>query len=77
MSASILDVRAGYYRVLEASQTGMLDITDWLQWFLATLLKSLEQALLVSTASWSRRASGRLTAAKLCLPSKSKCFTVS
>ncbi|HDS1747114.1 MULTISPECIES: Fic family protein [Pseudomonas] len=45
MSASILDDRAGYYRILEASQKGTLDITAWLQWFLATLLKSLEQAL--------------------------------
>nr|WP_298115085.1 Fic family protein [uncultured Pseudomonas sp.] len=45
MSASILDDRAGYYRVLESSQKGTLDITAWLQWFLGTLLKSLEQAL--------------------------------
>ena len=45
MSASILDDRAGYYRILEASQKGPLGITAWLQWFLATLLNSLEQAL--------------------------------
>lgn len=45
MSASILDDRAGYYRILEASQKGGLDITAWLHWFLSTLLKSLEQAL--------------------------------
>ncbi len=45
MSASILDDRAGYYRILEASQKGSLDVTAWLQWFLDTLLKSLEQAL--------------------------------
>ena len=45
MSASILDDRAGYYRILETSQKGGLDITAWLQWFLSTLLKSLEQAL--------------------------------
>ena len=45
MSASILDDRTGYYRILESSQKGTLDITPWLQWFLATLLKSLEQAL--------------------------------
>lgn len=45
MSASILDDRAGYYRTLETSQKGTLDITTWLQWFLGTLLKSLEQAL--------------------------------
>ena len=45
MSASILDDRAGYYRILEASQKSALDITPWLQWFLQTLLRSLEQAL--------------------------------
>lgn len=45
MSASILDDRAGYYRILETSQKGTLDITPWLLWFLSTLLKSLEQAL--------------------------------
>jgi Fic family protein len=45
MSASILDDRAGYSRILEASQKGTLDITAWLQWFLETLLNSLEQAL--------------------------------
>lgn len=45
MSASILDDRSGYYQILEASQKGTLDITAWLQWFLSTLLRSLEQAL--------------------------------
>lgn len=45
MPASILDDRAGYYRLLETSQKGTLDITHWLQWFLGTTLKSLEQAL--------------------------------
>ena len=45
MSASILEDRAGYYQVLENSQKGDLDITRWLSWFLATLLRSLEQAL--------------------------------
>ncbi|MCO6058715.1 Fic family protein [Pseudomonas sp. MOB-449] len=45
MSASILDDRAGYYRILETCQRGGLDLTHWLEWFLATLLKSLEQAL--------------------------------
>ncbi len=44
MSASILADRQGYYRVLEASQKDGLDITIWLQWFLRTLLDSLQQA---------------------------------
>lgn len=45
MSASILADRTGYYRVLESSQKAGLDITEWLQWFLGTLLNSLQDAL--------------------------------
>ena len=45
MSVSILDDRAGYYRILESSQKATLDITDWLTWFLQTLLRSLQKAM--------------------------------
>jgi len=45
MSASILEDRAGYYRALETSQKNTLDVTDWLEWFLQTLLRSLRQAM--------------------------------
>lgn len=45
MSASILEDRAGYYRVLETSQKATTDITLWLEWFLQTLLRSLQQAM--------------------------------
>lgn len=45
MSASILDDRKGYYQILETSQQAELDITPWLEWFLHTLLRSLQQAL--------------------------------
>lgn len=45
MSASILEDRSGYYRVLENSQKTTLDITEWLEWFLQTLLRSLQQAM--------------------------------
>ncbi len=45
MSASILDDRSGYYRSLESSQKATLDITEWLTWFLQTLLRSLQQAI--------------------------------
>jgi Fic family protein len=45
MSASILEDRSGYYRVLENSQKATLDISDWLEWFLQTLLRSLQQAM--------------------------------
>jgi Uncharacterized conserved protein len=71
MSASILDDRAGYYHILEASQKGTLDITAWLQWFLATLLKSLEQALaridrvLVKACFWQAHHSQALSAEQI------------
>jgi Fic family protein len=45
MSASILEDRSGYYRVLETCQKATLDITEWLEWFLQTLLRSLQQAM--------------------------------
>lgn len=45
MSASILEDRSGYYRVLESSQKATPDITEWLEWFLKTLLRSLGQAM--------------------------------
>lgn len=45
MSASILEDRAGYYRALETGQKATLDVTDWLEWFLQTLLRSLQQAM--------------------------------
>lgn len=71
MSASILDDRAGYYRILEASQKGALDITAWLQWFLGTLLKSLEQALaridrvLIKARFWQAHRSQALSAEQI------------
>lgn len=46
MSASILNNRQEYYRILEASQRGALDLTAWLSWFLRTLLHTLDQAVL-------------------------------
>jgi Fic family protein len=45
MSASILAARQGYYRILEDSQKSTLDITPWLEWFLQTLLDTLQQAI--------------------------------
>lgn len=71
MSASILEDRAGYYRILEASQKGTLDITAWLKWFLATLLKSLEQALaridrvLIKARFWQAHRSQALSAEQI------------
>lgn len=44
MSAQILKQRNDYYKILERTQKGDNDITDWLVWF----LKTLEQALIAA-----------------------------
>jgi len=42
MSAQIQKERKQYYKILETTQKGDLDITEWILWFLNCLLKSLE-----------------------------------
>ena len=44
MSAQIRAERKGYYDILEATQKGDLDITVWLQWFLACLDRAFDGA---------------------------------
>jgi len=44
MSAQVEAERKDYYAVLERSQKGDLDITDWLTWFVACLGRSLQRA---------------------------------
>ena len=44
MSAQIRVQRKGYYNVLEATQKGDLDITEWLAWFLTCLNQAFEGA---------------------------------
>jgi Fic family protein len=41
MSAQIREERKEYYKVLEESQKGSMDITEWLEWFLNCLDHSL------------------------------------
>jgi Fic family protein len=45
LSAAIMAHRNDYYDQLEQAQSGDLDITRWLAWFLDTLEEALEQAL--------------------------------
>ena len=44
MSTVIFERRADYYRALEQTQRGGVDVTEWLVWFLDTLNVTLEQA---------------------------------
>jgi Fic family protein len=41
MSAQVRKERTEYYDILEATQKGSLDITNWLEWFLACLDRAL------------------------------------
>jgi Fic family protein len=44
MSAQIRVERKAYYDILEATQKGGLDITDWLEWFLGCLDRAFDGA---------------------------------
>lgn len=44
MSSQIRAERTTYYRMLEATQKGDLDVTPWLQWFLACLDRAFDRA---------------------------------
>ena len=54
MSAAIGHERKAYYAVLEQTQKGSLDITDWLLWFLDCLEKAIRQAIDIVTRTLSK-----------------------
>lgn len=60
MSAQIRKERNAYYKILEQTQQGDLDISDWMEWFLKCLLNSFTasasilDAVLQKASFWSR-----------------------
>ena len=44
MSSQIRQERAAYYDVLERTQKGTLDVTPWMEWFLACLSRAIDGA---------------------------------
>jgi Fic family protein len=48
MSSQILEERNGYYEVLENTQKGSLDISDWIVWFLKCLGRAIDKANLIT-----------------------------
>ncbi|MDN5850743.1 MAG: Fic family protein [Nitrococcus sp.] len=62
LSAQIERERKDYYDVLERTQKGALDVTAWLDWFLGTLQRAVEQAqhsvdtVLAKARFWQRHA---------------------
>jgi len=51
MSSQILEERKGYYEVLEKTQAGSLDITEWLTWFLGCLDRAIEQSNQITSSA--------------------------
>jgi Fic family protein len=47
MSAQIRTQRKEYYEILEKTQKGSIDITNWLEWFLSCLLSALNSSEVV------------------------------
>lgn len=44
LSVQISQQRKEYYQILEKSQKGNLDITDWILWFLKVFIKAIEKS---------------------------------
>ena len=44
MSAQIRQERDDYYRILEQTQQGTMDVTAWMEWFLGCLTRAIEGA---------------------------------
>ena len=44
ISSQIQKNRKAYYQILEKTQKGALDITEWINWFLKTLLSAINQS---------------------------------
>jgi Fic family protein len=42
MSSEIMKSKKGYYNILESTQKGSLDISQWLVWYIERLIESLE-----------------------------------
>ncbi|MBF0429078.1 MAG: Fic family protein [Magnetococcales bacterium] len=60
LSAQIQRERKAYYDILEYTQKGTLDLTEWLAWFLGILLRAVESAqhtldeVMVKMSFWQR-----------------------
>ncbi len=51
MSSQILEERKNYYEVLEKTQSGSLDITEWLTWFLECLDRAIGQSNRITSSA--------------------------
>ncbi|MCX6162986.1 MAG: Fic family protein [Ignavibacteriae bacterium] len=66
MSAQIRAERSKYYNILEETQKGSLDITQWLKWFLKCLVNALNQSdntlrkVIFKAEFWNKHADANL-----------------
>jgi len=51
MSTQILEERRSYYEILEKTQSGSLDITEWLTWFLKCLDSAIEHSNQITSSA--------------------------
>ena len=58
LSAQIQRERKDYYDILERTQKGTMDVTEWLAWFLGTLRRAVDRRRTRWMPCCSRRASG-------------------
>jgi Fic family protein len=73
MSSQILEERAEYYRVLESTQIGSMDITEWLVWFLKCLDRAIEKSNLITDSALEKESFfGRLKSRSVILNDRQK-----
>jgi len=54
MSSQILEERTSYYEILEKTQSGSLDITEWLKWFLECLDRAIEHSNQITSTTLAK-----------------------
>ncbi len=54
MSSQILEERKSYYEILEKTQCGSLDITEWLKWFLECLDRAIEHSNQITSTTLAK-----------------------
>jgi Fic family protein len=76
LSAQLQRDRKQYYEILERTQKGTLDTTEWLMWFLTAIARAIHQAqreldaVLLKTRFWQRWAGAVLNARQVKLLNK-------
>ena len=54
MSTQILEERKSYYEILEKTQSGSLNITEWLTWFLECLDRAIEHSNQITSGALAK-----------------------